>query len=67
MVNRQIRKYSPDEIQTVLKTYEKSSHNLDDSNLNITNKVFIATISGDKKQGNILDNLRASVEYLKGQ
>ncbi len=66
VVNRQIRKYSPDEIQTVLKTYEKSSHKLDDSNLNITNKVFIATISGDKKARQYFRQFKSKCGVLEG-
>lgn len=49
MVNRQIRKYNQDEIQTVLKNYETAKPELDDSTMEIANKLFIATISGDKK------------------
>lgn len=49
MVNRQIRKYTEDEIQTVLKTYETAKSGLDDNKMVIANKLFIATISGDKK------------------
>jgi len=48
-VNRQIRKYDQNEIQTVLKTYEIAKAGLDDSKMEIANKLFIATISGDKK------------------
>ena len=49
VVNRQIRKYTQDEIQTVLKTFETSKSGLDDNKMVIANKLFIATISGDKK------------------
>jgi hypothetical protein len=49
VVNRQIRKYNQDEIQTVLKIYETEKQGLDDSKMEIANKLFIATISGDKK------------------
>ena len=49
VVNRQIRKYTKAEIQTVLKTYESAKPGLDDSKMEIANKLFIATISGDKK------------------
>lgn len=47
-VNSQIRKYSRDEIQSVLKTYETATLGLDDSKMEIANKLFIAAISGDK-------------------
>ena len=49
VVNRQIRKYNQAEIQTVIKTYETAKLGLDDSKMEIANKLFIATISGDKK------------------
>lgn len=49
VVNRQIRKYSQGEIQSVLKIYETAKSGLDDSKMEIANKLFIATISGDKK------------------
>ena len=49
VVNRQIRKYTEEEIQTVLKTHETAKSGLDDNKMVIANKLFIATISGDKK------------------
>lgn len=49
VVNRQIGKYSQDEIQSVLKTYETAKPGLDDSKMELASKLFIATISGDKK------------------
>ena len=49
VVNRQIRKYNQDEIQSVLKSYETAKLGLDDSKMELANKLFIATISGDKK------------------
>lgn len=48
-VNRQIPKYDQDEIKTVLKTYRMSKPGLDDSKMEIANKLFIAAISGNKK------------------
>jgi hypothetical protein len=47
-VNRQIRKYSQDEIRSVLKTYETAKTGLDDNKIEIAYKLFIATISGNK-------------------
>ena len=49
VVNRRIRKYNQNEIQSVLKTFETATPGLDDSKMEIANKLFIATISGDKK------------------
>jgi hypothetical protein len=51
-INRNIRKYSPKEIQAVLNEYEqiKPSHlNLDDNTVELASKLFIATISGNNK------------------
>ena len=47
VVNRQIRKYTQAEIQTVLKAYETEKAGLDDNKMRIANRLFIATISGD--------------------
>lgn len=49
IVNRQIRKYNRNEIQLVLKTFETASLGLDDNKMEIAKKLFIATISGNKK------------------
>ncbi|MEO6456471.1 MAG: hypothetical protein ABIN97_20510 [Ginsengibacter sp.] len=49
IANRQIRKYNHDEIKAVLNTYETAKYGLDDNKMEIANKLFIATISGDKK------------------
>lgn len=49
LVNRQIRKYDQDEIQSVLKSYKTAKSGLDDEKMVIANKLFIATISGNKK------------------
>jgi hypothetical protein len=48
-INRQIRKYTQDEIQAVLKTYETARPGPDDSKMGIAYKLFIAIISSDKK------------------
>lgn len=49
VVNRQIRKYTENEIQTVLKTYETAKSGLDDNKMVLANNLFIATISDNKK------------------
>ena len=49
VVNRQIRKYNQDEIQSVYKSYENEKAGIDDRKMTIANKLFMATISGDKK------------------
>jgi hypothetical protein len=48
-INRHIGKYTPGEIQVVLKNYKTSKKGLDDSKLKIANELFIAAISGSKK------------------
>jgi len=48
LVNRQIRKFTKAEILTVLKSYESAKLGLDDSKMEVANKLFIAIISGDK-------------------
>jgi hypothetical protein len=65
-VNRQIKKYNHDEIQTVLKTYETAKLGLDDSKMEIANKLFIATISGDKKARQYFKEFKAKFGTLDG-
>ncbi|SFS36448.1 hypothetical protein SAMN05660206_101330 [Sphingobacterium wenxiniae] len=48
-VNRQIRKYDQSEINTALREYEMAKFGLDDNKMEIATKLFMATISGDKK------------------
>ncbi len=66
VVNRRIRKYSQDEIQSVLKTYEKAKTGLDDSKMEIANKLFIATISGDKKARQYFNEFKSKFGTLDG-
>lgn len=47
-VNKQIKKYNQDKIKLVLKEYETTPLGLDDNKMEIANKLFIATLSGDK-------------------
>ncbi len=47
-VNRQILKYSKEQIAAVLKEFETAKQGLDDNKRIIANKLFIAAISGDK-------------------
>jgi hypothetical protein len=65
-VNRQIRKYNHDEIQTVLKTYETAKSGLDDSKMEIANKLFVATISGDKKARQYFKEFESNFGTLDG-
>ncbi|WP_181182435.1 hypothetical protein [Sphingobacterium lumbrici] len=66
VVNRQIRKYSQDEIQSVLKTYETAKTGLDDNKMEIANKLFIATISGDKKARQYFREFKSKFGTLDG-
>lgn len=45
-VNRHIRKYSPQEIQAVLRSFETAKPGLDDSKMVLANKLFMSAISG---------------------
>ena len=49
VVNNKIPKYNQSEIKEVLKAYDREKPGLDDSKMEIANKLFIATISGNKK------------------
>jgi hypothetical protein len=66
VVNRQITKYSREEIQIVLKTYETAKPGLDDSKMEIANKLFIATISGDKKARQYFNGFKSKFGTLDG-
>lgn len=48
LVNRQIHKYNNSEILTVLKAFETAQPTIDGKTMEIANKLFIATISGNK-------------------
>lgn len=65
-VNRQIRTYSQDEIQSVLKTYETAKTGLDDSKMEMANKLFMATISGDKKARHYFKEFKSKFGTLDG-
>ena len=67
VVNRQIRKYNQAEIQTALKEYNTASYGLDDSKLGIANKLFIATISGDKRARQYFGEFRNKFGALSGE
>lgn len=66
VVNRQIRKYNPDEIQSVLKTYETAEPELDESKMEIANKLFIATISGDNNARRYFNEFKNKFGTLDG-
>jgi hypothetical protein len=47
-INKQIRKYNQAEIQSVLKEFERAKFGFDENKSVILNRLFIATISGNK-------------------
>lgn len=65
-VNRQIRKYTDDEIHMVLKTYETAKSGFDNNKMVIANKLFIATISGDKKARQYFKEFKSKFGTLDG-
>lgn len=46
-VNKEIKKYTPDEIAQVTKEYETSKGKLDEKKMELADRLFIAAISGD--------------------
>ncbi len=66
VVSRQIRKYNQEEIQTVLKAYEAAKTGLDDSKMELANKLFIATISDDKKARQYFKEFKSKFGTLDG-
>lgn len=66
VVNRQITKYTKAEIQTVLKTYETAKPGLEDSKMEIANRLFIATISGNKKSRDYFKEFETKFGTLDG-
>lgn len=66
LVNRKIRKYSPAEIQAVLKEYETAKSGLDDRKMEIANRLFVAAISGDKKARHYFKEFKGKFGTLDG-
>lgn len=66
LVNRKIRKYTEAEIQTVLKSYELAKPGLDDNKMGIANKLFIATISGNKIARQCFNDFKTKFGTLDG-
>ena len=65
-VNKQIRKYNQNEIQLVLRTYERAKPGLDDDKMELANKLFIATISGNKKARQYFNEFKNKFGELDG-
>ncbi|MFM1999337.1 MAG: hypothetical protein RL204_1284 [Bacteroidota bacterium] len=66
-INRNIRKYSKKEINQTIKLYENSDLNGDSDILDIMNKLFIATISGDLQCREYFKNLPTKFNKLDGE
>lgn len=65
-VNRQIRKYNPDEIHIVLNAYETAKPGLDESKMELANRLFVAAISGDKKARQYFKAFKSKFGTLDG-
>lgn len=49
ILNQKIRKYNNEEISATLKEYENADEKINDEKMQLVNRLFIATISNDKK------------------
>lgn len=65
-VNRQIRKYTPSEIQSVLKTYEMAMPGLDANKMDMAYTLFMATISGDQSARQYFEEFKNKFAPLDG-
>jgi len=66
VVNRQITKYNQNEIKHVLKSYKSGKPGLDDSKMELANKLFIATISGNKTARQYFKEFKTKFGTLDG-
>ncbi|MGC3943793.1 MAG: hypothetical protein QM762_04500 [Chryseolinea sp.] len=64
-LNRKIRKYSQQEIKSVLAEYEHLNRKLDYNDMDLINKLFMAAISGDKTARKYLTD-KNRFEYFDG-
>ncbi len=65
-VNRKIRKYTTKEIQQVLIAFNTAAKGLDDSKMELANKLFIASISDNKKARKYLKDFEHKFGTLDG-
>lgn len=65
-VNRQIEKYSQNEIKQVLKEYKTVKAGIDENKMEIANRLFIATISGDDSARQYLKEFETKFGILDG-
>ena len=64
--NRQIRKYSQKEIQQTITEYETANPDLDDSKMELANRLFISAISGNKKARQYFSDFNTKFGTLDG-
>ena len=65
-VNRKIKKYNKQEIKTVLNEYDNTSGKLNDDKMILANKLFMASISGDKTARKYLSEFKTKFGTLDG-
>ena len=65
-VNKKIPKYTRLEIMRTLKEYEISNRELSDNKMELANRLFVATISGDKKARKYFKEFRTKFGALDG-
>jgi hypothetical protein len=65
-VNKKIQKYTRLEIMKTLKEYETSNGGLSDNKMELANRLFAATISGDKKARKYFKAFRTKFGVLDG-
>ena len=66
LVNRQIKKYNHDEIESVLKMYETANPGLNENKMELVNKLFISTISGSTKARQYFKEFKTKFGILDG-
>ena len=66
IVNRKINKYSKKEILEVLQSYRNAKIDLSDQTMKLGNKLFIATISGDKTARKYFKEFKTHFGILDG-
>lgn len=66
VVNREIGGYTREEIQAVLQSYETAKPKIDNSKMEIANKLFVATISGSNKARQYFSEFKTKFGTLDG-
>ena len=65
-VNRNIRKYTQQEIQQTIKEYETAKNGLDELKMQLANRLFMSTISGDKQSRQYFLDFKTKFGTLDG-